>query len=90
VIFRWSSEGAQRLLELESGTVDGIDNPTPDDFATIEANPDLKLYPREALNVFYVGFNRDYAPFDDEKVRQAMAMGIDRQRIVDNFYRWAR
>jgi len=86
VIFRWSSEGAQRLLELESGTVDGIDNPTPDDFATIEANPDLKLYPREALNVFYVGFNRDYAPFDDEKVRQAMAMGIDRQRIVDNFY----
>ena len=25
-------------------------------------------------------------PFDNEKVRQAVAMGIDRQRIVDNFY----
>jgi ABC-type transport system substrate-binding protein len=86
VIFRWSAEGAQRLLELESGTVDGIDNPTPDDFAKIEANADLTLYPREALNVFYVGMQRDFAPFDDERVRQAIAMGIDRQRIVDNFY----
>ncbi len=25
-------------------------------------------------------------PFDKEEVRQALAMGIDRQRIVDNFY----
>jgi ABC-type transport system substrate-binding protein len=27
-----------------------------------------------------------YPPFDNEKVRQAIAMSIDRQRIVDNFY----
>lgn len=86
VIFRWSKEGAQRLLELQSGTVDGIDNPTPDDFDKIEADPTLKLYPREALNIFYVGMNNTYPPFDNEKVRQAIAMGIDRQRIVDNFY----
>jgi ABC-type transport system substrate-binding protein len=86
VIFRWSKEGAQRLLELQSGTVDGIDNPVPDDFDKIAADANLKLYPREALNVFYVGMNNTYAPFDNEKVRQAMAMGIDRQRIVDTFY----
>ena len=29
LVFRWSKEGAQRLLELQAGTVDGIDNPTP-------------------------------------------------------------
>ena len=34
----------------------------------------------------YFGFNNTYAPFDNEKVRQAIALGIDRQRIVDNFY----
>ena len=33
LVFRWNSEGAARLTELEAGTVDGIDNPTPDDFA---------------------------------------------------------
>jgi peptide/nickel transport system substrate-binding protein len=86
LVFRWSTEGAARLLELQAGTVDGIDNPTPDDFAKIEADATLKLYPREAMNIFYLGMSNLEAPFDNEKVRQAIAMGIDRQRIVDNFY----
>ena len=30
--------------------------------------------------------NNTFEPWDDVKVRQAIAMGIDRQRIVDNFY----
>ena len=86
VVFRWSSEAAQRLLELQSGTVDGIDNPGPEDFAVVEADPNLQLVVRPALNVFYVGMTNTFAPFDNELVRQAVAMGIDRQRIVDNFY----
>jgi peptide/nickel transport system substrate-binding protein len=86
VVFRWSSEAAQRLLELQSGTVDGIDNVGPDDFNTVKNDPNLNLMVRPALNVFYVGMNNTYPPFDNEKVRQAIAMGIDRQRIVDNFY----
>jgi len=86
VVFRWSSEAAQRLVELQSGNVDGIDNPAPDDFPAIEADPNLKFYPREGFNIFYLGMNSAGAPFDNEKVRQAIAMGIDRQRIVDNFY----
>jgi peptide/nickel transport system substrate-binding protein len=86
LVFRWSSEAAQRLVELQSGNVDGIDNPAPDDFAAIQADSNLTLYPREALNIFYLGMNNFFPPFDNEKVRQAVAMGIDRQRIVDNFY----
>jgi ABC-type transport system substrate-binding protein/ABC-type amino acid transport substrate-binding protein len=86
LVFRWSKEGAARLLELQAGTVDGIDNPSPDDFAAIEGDDTLKLYPRPALNVFYLGMNRDKAPLDNELVRQALAYGIDRQRIVDTFY----
>jgi len=86
LVFRWQTESAARLLELQSGTVDGIDNPAPDDFETISADSNLQLLPRPALNVFYVGMNNTYAPFDNVLVRQAIAMGIDRQRIVDNFY----
>ncbi|NTW43138.1 MAG: peptide ABC transporter substrate-binding protein [Anaerolineaceae bacterium] len=86
VVFRWSSEGAARLLELQSGTVDGIDNPSPDDFAVIQGDPTLVLYEREALNIFYVAMTNTFAPFDNVKVRQAIAMGLDRQRLVDNFY----
>jgi peptide/nickel transport system substrate-binding protein len=85
LVFKWAAEGAARLLELQSGTVDGIDNPTPDDFAKIQADPTLQFQPREALNIFYIGMTNTHPPFDNVKVRQAVAMGIDRQRIVDNF-----
>jgi ABC-type transport system substrate-binding protein len=86
LVFRWSTEGAARLLELQSGSVDGIDNPSPDDFETIANDSALQLIERPALNIFYLGMNNTYPPFDNEMVRQAIAMGIDRQRIVDNFY----
>jgi ABC-type transport system substrate-binding protein len=86
LVFRWSAESAQRLVELQSGTVDGIDNPGPDDFATIEGDDTLQLALRSGTNVFYLGMNNTFPPFDNERVRQAFAMAIDRQRIVDNFY----
>ncbi|MCL4560007.1 MAG: ABC transporter substrate-binding protein [Chloroflexi bacterium] len=86
VIFRWSDQAAQRLLELQSGTVDGIDNPSTEDFAAIEADPNLTLYPRAANNIFYLGMTNTIKPFDDVKVRQAVAMAINKQRIVDSFY----
>jgi ABC-type transport system substrate-binding protein len=86
LVFRWSTESAQRLLELQSGTVDAIDNVGPDDFATVAGDSNLQLLEREALNVMYIGLTNTFAPFDNELVRQAFAQAIDRQRIVDQFY----
>ena len=86
LVFRWLTEGAGRLLELQSGTVDGIDNPSPDDFETIATDAALQLLERPALNVFYVGMTDTFEPWGDVRVRQAIAKGIDRQRIVDTFY----
>jgi ABC-type transport system substrate-binding protein len=86
LILRWSPEPAQRLTELQAGTVDGIDNLASTDFSIVEGDAALQAKPRAALNVMYFGFNNTFAPFDNEKVRQAIAQGIDRQRIVDNFY----
>lgn len=85
-VLRWSKEGAQRLLELQSGNADGISNVAPDDFATVTGDSALKLVPVPPVNIFYIGFNNTIAPFDDVKVRQAFAYGIDRQRIVDDYY----
>jgi peptide/nickel transport system substrate-binding protein len=94
-IFRWSTEAAQRLVELQAGSVDGIDNPGADDFETIAGDDSLALYEREGLNTLYFGFNNNPSidgfdnstnPFADEAVRQAIAIGIDRQAIVDDFF----
>jgi ABC-type transport system substrate-binding protein len=86
VVFRWSQESAQRLVELQSGAVDGIDNVGPEDFATVEGDDSLQLIEREPLNIFYVGFDVDEPPLDDEQVRQAVGYAIDKERLIDNFY----
>ncbi len=86
VVFRWSAESAQRLVELQAGDVDGIDNVGTEDFPTVDDDPNLQLLEREPLNVFYLGFNVDNPPFDDERVRQAVGYAIDKERLIDNFY----
>lgn len=86
LIFRWSSEAAQRLVELQAGTVDGIDNPGAGDFDVIRNDPNLQLFEREGLNIFYVGLNNTVEPFTDIRVRQAISHAINKERIVDNFY----
>lgn len=86
VIFKWNSEAAARFTALRAGEVDAIDNPDPNDFEAAGSDSTLQLIPREALNIFYLGVNNTKPPLDNEKVRQAIAMGIDRQAIVDKFY----
>jgi len=86
LIFRWSAEAAQRLLELQSGTVDGIFAPAAEDYETIQNDANLSFVPYQTGNVFYIGINNTMPPFDNEAVRQAFAMAIDKKRIVDNFY----
>lgn len=86
LVFRWATEGAARLLELQSGTVDYITNVSPDDIETVANDPNLQLLPFPSPNILYLAMSNTFAPFDNVKVRQAIAMGIDRQRIVDNFF----
>jgi ABC-type transport system substrate-binding protein len=86
MIFRWATEAAARLVELQAGTVDGIDNPGPGDFDVIRNDPNLVLFEREGLNIFYIGMNNLIPPFDNLNVRRAIAHAIDKNRIVDNFY----
>lgn len=85
-VFQWNPDGAARLVQLESGAADGIDNVSTGDVERVESNADLQLIQRDPLNVFYAGFNVDMAPFDNPDIREAIAIGIDRQRLIDNFY----
>ena len=41
LVFRWATESASRLLELQSGAADYISNLAADDFAIVEADPNL-------------------------------------------------
>ncbi|MCH7585813.1 MAG: peptide ABC transporter substrate-binding protein [Acidobacteria bacterium] len=86
LVFRWAAESATRLLELQAGTVDQITNVGIDDFATVQDDPNLTFIPVINPNTFYVAMTNTFPPFDNVDVRRAIAMGIDRQRWVDNFF----
>jgi ABC-type transport system substrate-binding protein len=86
LVFRWSDSGAGRLVELRAGTVDQITNLSPDDFESVQNDSDLTFIPVANPNILYLAMTNTFAPFDNLEVRKAIAMGIDRQRIVDNFF----
>ncbi len=86
VVIQWEPESAARLLQLRAGTVDAADNLAPTDEAAIAADASLALLTRPGFNTFYLNFNNRYAPVSDVRVRQAIAMALNRQRIVDLFY----
>jgi ABC-type transport system substrate-binding protein len=80
LIVRWADVAAERLVELQTASVDGIDDVASSDAAAVDDDVSLQLWLRPALNVFYAGVNNTRAPYDDERVRRAIAMGIDRAR----------
>jgi peptide/nickel transport system substrate-binding protein len=84
--FRWSPQAVSRTQELTAGTVDGIDNPGAEDINTIKGNSDLKFYEREGLSTLFVGMNVLKPQWTDVNVRKAVAMAIDRDSLVKNFY----
>jgi ABC-type transport system substrate-binding protein len=100
LVIRWATEGAARLAELKSGTVDQITNLSPDDFDSVKNDGNLTFIPVANPNTLYLAMtseleaivNGELVPdatptiFADVKVRQAIAQGIDRQRIVEFFY----
>ena len=86
LIFRPIADNAARLQALQTGEIQGYDLVEPQDIATIEGDENLQIIDRPAFNVAYVGFNVAKKPTDDIEVRKAIAYGLDRQAVVDNFY----
>jgi ABC-type transport system substrate-binding protein len=84
-VLNWNTTPAGRLQALQAGTTDGITNVGPTDFQTVSDDSNLQLLQAGGLNTLYLGMNHNFAPWDNLDVRKAIAIGIDRQRIVDQY-----
>ena len=84
--YRVIKEAPARFLELQAGTVDGVDNLAPDDLPLAQAYLELNIYLRPPFNVGFLGINRAHPPYDDERVRQAVTMAIDKKTLVQALY----
>jgi peptide/nickel transport system substrate-binding protein len=72
--------------ELLSGGVDISPNPTilsPDALNAISNSGSLKVERFPGSNIQYIGFNTQVSPFNNVKVRQAVAYAINREKIIN-------
>ena len=80
--FMLMDDGNAQLTAFQAGDLDFMQNPPPDEVATLLA--DGTLIPGDYLGTYYACFNNQVAPFDDPLVREAFSLAIDRNFIVEN------
>lgn len=80
-------ENMKAEMEFESGNLDLLQL-YPANYERFKADPEFaaNIHDVPALNVFYVGFNNQVAPFNDIRVRRALNMLVDREKIIKAVY----
>lgn len=79
--FNLVEDGKAALTAFEQGSLDGTDNIPVEDIQRLRDNKTLITAPY--LGTYYYRFNVTKKPFDNVKVRQALAMAIDRKTLID-------
>ena len=86
VIVKTVKEDSARVMMLQSGDAQLIVRIPSEDIPRLEKDPNIKLDSTETLRVLFLGINCYKKPFNDVRVRQAIAYGIDKESIVKNIY----
>jgi peptide/nickel transport system substrate-binding protein len=86
VIVQPISDSTARLQALQNHDVNAYDLAAPQDIPTLSGNSSLKVIKRPAFNVAYVTIHQGSGPMKELKVRQAVAYGLNRKGVVNQFY----
>ena len=79
-------EASQRLIELESGSVDVAYKVSPNDVGNFDGQDSLKLYNKLDNSTHFVGLNVEKEPFNNKQAREAMSYALDMKSIVNSVY----
>lgn len=85
LVFTTYLQPETRLAALEDGTLDGFDPVTPSNFDKL-IKSGKQVLQRDPFSVVYVGLNQDIPVLKDLKVREAIAAGIDKATLVNQFF----
>lgn len=86
VTFKVVPESSSRVAELQAGDTQIIKDVDSGAAATIEEDEDAELFETESTRIDYLGFNTEQEPFDDVRVREAIAHAVDKEAIVSGVY----
>ncbi|MBC7635238.1 MAG: peptide ABC transporter, partial [Acetobacteraceae bacterium] len=82
VTFRAVPDIPTRIADLRTGRADITRGLTPDDAEALKGDKSLQVMPVATERVAYMFINALAGPTKDKRVRQAIAMGVDRDTII--------
>lgn len=86
LIFAITPDPSVRFQKLKAGECHLIIEPSPADLEAIEKEESLKLLSGSGLNVGYLAINTQKKPFDNQLVRQAINMALDKEAYIKAIY----
>jgi len=89
LVFAISTDPAVRLAKLRANECQVAIYPNPADLPAIRADANLQMLSQPGLNIGYLAFNNQKAPYTNKLVRQAINMAIDRKAILTAIYQGA-
>lgn len=78
--------GTGRLSKLLTGECDVLAYPAASQLSALRDDPRLRLTLRPGMNVAYLAFNTNKAPLNRPEVRQALALAINNERLMESIY----
>jgi peptide/nickel transport system substrate-binding protein len=83
---RFIADDASRLAAVRTGQVDFAITSNPDVRKILAGDPRLKVTVQETTDMYFVKLNPNWAQgkLHDVRVRQAIALAIDRKQIIDS------
>ncbi|MBA5198530.1 peptide ABC transporter substrate-binding protein SapA [Pectobacterium aroidearum] len=86
VVVDLGSGGTGRLSKLLTGECDVLAYPAASQLTILRNDPRLRLSLRPGMNVAYLAFNVRKPPLNDRRVREAIALAINNDRLMQSIY----
>ena len=87
IIIQFYENSQQLRLALETGEIDvAYRHLDPRDVLDLQNAPGIKVYLGASPQIRYLVVNVKQEPFDDPLVRQALALAVDRETIVNDIF----
>lgn len=85
VVMRMVPDMNAAMTELLARQGDLLKVP-PEQRQRVQNSPDVELYTAPQVRPAWIAWNTDRAPVDDARVRRAVLMGVDRERLVEGLF----
>jgi peptide/nickel transport system substrate-binding protein len=86
VVIRDIPDQATSVLSIEKGELAMLTDPRPDDAAMLAKQSNIAIVNQPSNNLAYLAMNMEKKPFDDVRVRRAVAQAIDLPAIIAALY----